>query len=61
MTSPEGEKNVAGKGEGKGNPLDVSPANQEVSKPRGEQEGGAQSGGGEGGRSGFGSGKKGGS
>lgn len=28
----------------KGNPLDVSPANPEVSKQRGPQEGGAQSG-----------------
>lgn len=62
VTSPEGEKDLAGKGKGKGNPLDVSPANQEVSKQRGEQEGGAQSGGGDGEtRSGFGSGKKNGS
>ncbi|KAF7891811.1 hypothetical protein EAF00_008113 [Botryotinia globosa] len=41
ITSPESEKSEAGKG-GDGNPLDVSPANQEVSKPRGEQEGGAE-------------------
>ncbi|KAF7941917.1 uncharacterized protein EAE97_006754 [Botrytis byssoidea] len=41
ITSPESEKSEAGKGGG-GNPLDVSPANQEVSKPRGEQEGGAE-------------------
>ncbi len=60
VTSPEGEKDAAGKGKG-GNPLDVSPANREVSKPRGEQEGGAESSGGNGKRSGFGSGEKGGS
>lgn len=41
ITSPESEKSEAGKG-GDGNPLDVSPANQEVSQPRGEQEGGAE-------------------
>jgi len=45
-TRPEEELKTAGKGKGgeeaEGNPLDVSPANQEVSKPRGEQEGGAE-------------------
>ncbi|KAF2472511.1 uncharacterized protein BDR25DRAFT_161451, partial [Lindgomyces ingoldianus] len=40
-TSPEHEKSTAGK-EGDGNPLEVSPANPEVSKPRGDTEGGAQ-------------------
>ncbi|KUJ23088.1 uncharacterized protein LY89DRAFT_776899, partial [Mollisia scopiformis] len=40
-TDPKQEKKVAGEGED-GNPLEVSPANPEVSKPRGEQEGGAQ-------------------
>lgn len=51
-----------------GNPLDVSPANQEVSKQRGQTEGGAENSGkdgkstesGSGGQSGFGSGPKGG-
>jgi len=42
-TDPNAEKNVAGEGTGEdGNPLEVSPANPEVSKPRGEQEGGAE-------------------
>jgi len=40
-TDPKTEKNVAGEGQD-GNPLEVSPANPEVSKPRGEQEGGAE-------------------
>jgi len=44
-TDPEKEKKVAGEGEGAGNPLEVSPANPEVSKPRGETEGGAEHGG----------------
>ncbi|CAG8983928.1 hypothetical protein HYALB_00006895 [Hymenoscyphus albidus] len=43
-TKPETERKIAGeskgdkKDEGKGNPLDVSPANREVSQQRGEQE-----------------------
>jgi len=42
-TSPESEHSKAGEGnEESGNPLDVSPANQEISKPRGETEGGAE-------------------
>lgn len=41
ITDPKQELKEAGKGED-GNPLDVSPANPEVSKPRGKQEGGAQ-------------------
>ncbi|CZR51958.1 uncharacterized protein PAC_01835 [Phialocephala subalpina] len=41
-TDPQKEKKVAGEGEGSGNPLEVSPANPEVSKPRGETEGGAE-------------------
>ncbi|KAF2193972.1 hypothetical protein K469DRAFT_709451 [Zopfia rhizophila CBS 207.26] len=40
-TRPDQEKKTAGK-KGDGNPLEVSPGNQEVSKPRGDQEGGAQ-------------------
>merc|ERR1711900_76662 len=44
-TDPQKEKDIAGKGnEGSGNPLDVSPANPEVSKQRGETEGGAEKG-----------------
>ncbi|KAE8453439.1 hypothetical protein EG329_010300 [Mollisiaceae sp. DMI_Dod_QoI] len=39
-TDPGKEKDIAGEGEPE-NPLEVSPANPEVSKPRGEQEGGA--------------------
>jgi len=31
-TSPEKEKNVAGEGEGQGNPLEFSPANKDISK-----------------------------
>jgi len=41
-TDPDKEKKIAGEGEGSGNPLEVSPANPEVSKPRGETEGGAE-------------------
>jgi len=42
-TKPETEKDVAGQGQGKaGNPLEVSPANPEVSKQKGETEGGAE-------------------
>ncbi|PSN75555.1 hypothetical protein BS50DRAFT_568182 [Corynespora cassiicola Philippines] len=40
-TSPEEERDTAER-ESNGNPLDVSPGNPEISKPRGEQEGGAQ-------------------
>ncbi|KAF8864827.1 hypothetical protein BDZ45DRAFT_494450 [Acephala macrosclerotiorum] len=40
-TDPQKEKKVAGEEEGSGNPLDVSPANPEVSKPR-ETEGRAE-------------------
>ncbi|KAL2069664.1 hypothetical protein VTL71DRAFT_14343, partial [Oculimacula yallundae] len=44
-TDPEQERKIAGKGtEGSGNPLDVSPANPEVSKQRGQTEGGAEKG-----------------
>ncbi|KAL6714351.1 hypothetical protein ACLMJK_007774 [Lecanora helva] len=46
ITDPQHQKEVAGKGtEGTdtNNPLDVSPANPEVSKQRGETEGGAES------------------
>ncbi|KAL1297793.1 hypothetical protein AAFC00_006328 [Neodothiora populina] len=44
ITSPEAEHDSAGQ-EAKqdSNPLNVSPANQEVSKPRGSTEGGSQS------------------
>jgi len=45
-TDPQKEKKIAGEGEGSGNPLEVSPANPEVSKPRGETEGGAENSGG---------------
>jgi len=42
-TSPEDEKKTADKESGDDpNPLDVSPANADVSKPRGSTEGGAQ-------------------
>jgi len=41
-TDPSKEKKIAGEGEGSGNPLEVSPANTKVSKPRGETEGGAE-------------------
>lgn len=69
ITKPEQEKKVAGKdGNSKGtveggNPLEVSPANQEISKPRGQQEGGAEKSAEplEKRKSGFGEGKKGGS
>ncbi|PVH98888.1 hypothetical protein DM02DRAFT_615468 [Periconia macrospinosa] len=40
-TSPEGEQQQAEK-DGSGNPLKVSPGNDKVSKPRADQEGGAQ-------------------
>ena len=44
QTDPGAEKQTAGEGTGSGgNPLDVSPANQDISKPRGDQEGGAES------------------
>ncbi|KAH6700622.1 hypothetical protein BKA61DRAFT_620868 [Leptodontidium sp. MPI-SDFR-AT-0119] len=44
-TDPQEEKKIAGKGnENSGNPLDISPANPEVSKQRGETEGGAEKG-----------------
>ncbi|RFU35104.1 hypothetical protein B7463_g1204, partial [Scytalidium lignicola] len=44
-TDPEIEKVIAGVGNEKdGNPLEVSPANPEVSKQRDEKEGGAQKG-----------------
>ncbi len=39
-TSPEKEKEIAGQGKGAGNPLEVSPANPEVSKQKGEEMGG---------------------
>ncbi|KAF6228020.1 hypothetical protein HO133_007748 [Letharia lupina] len=46
ITDPQEQKDKAGEGTGKGtdtnNPLDVSPANPEVSKQRGETEGGAE-------------------
>lgn len=43
ITDPKKEETVAGEGQGSGNPLDVSPANPEVSKQgRGEAEGGAE-------------------
>jgi len=43
VTDPGKEKDVAGAGNEKsGNPLNVSPANQEVSKPRSGTEGGAE-------------------
>ncbi|CAF9937411.1 MAG: hypothetical protein ALECFALPRED_007242 [Alectoria fallacina] len=46
ITDPQQEKDKAGEGTGDGsdtnNPLDVSPANPEVSKQRGETEGGAE-------------------
>lgn len=44
-TSPEGQKESAKReagGDDKKNPLDVSPGNKEVSKPRKDDEGGAQ-------------------
>ncbi|PBP20968.1 hypothetical protein BUE80_DR008221 [Diplocarpon rosae] len=44
-TDPQEERKIAGEGnEESGNPLDVSPANPEVSKQRGQQEGGAEKG-----------------
>ncbi|MCJ1380127.1 hypothetical protein MMC17_003230 [Xylographa soralifera] len=44
-TEPMEQKEEAGKGKGdSSNPLEVSPANPEVSKQRPEQEGGAESG-----------------
>ncbi|PVH84183.1 hypothetical protein DL98DRAFT_512589 [Cadophora sp. DSE1049] len=44
-TDPQKEKNIAGEGnEDSGNPLDVSPANPEVSKQRDQTEGGAEKG-----------------
>ncbi|MCJ1291279.1 hypothetical protein MMC34_002822 [Xylographa carneopallida] len=44
-TDPMEQKEEAGKGKGDGsNPLEVSPANPEVSKQRPEQEGGAEKG-----------------
>ncbi|KAI9751644.1 MAG: hypothetical protein M4579_005969 [Chaenotheca gracillima] len=43
MTDPQEMKAKAGEGEGDGpNPLDVSPANPDVSKPRKSTEGGAE-------------------
>lgn len=46
ITDPQEQKDKAGEGTGEGtdtnNPLDVSPANPEVSKQRGETEGGAE-------------------
>ncbi|CZS92801.1 uncharacterized protein RAG0_03305 [Rhynchosporium agropyri] len=42
-TDPAEEKKIAGEGN-EGNPLEVSPANPEVSKQRGETEGGAEKG-----------------
>jgi len=58
ITSPETEKKVAGKGN-EGNPLDASPANKDISKQSGGQDGGAEnSGGGSGKQSGFGSPQK---
>ncbi|TVY21885.1 hypothetical protein LARI1_G000292 [Lachnellula arida] len=58
ITSPEEERKVAGKGN-KGNPLEASPANKDISKQRNEQDGGAEnSGGGSGKQSGFGSPQK---
>jgi hypothetical protein len=42
-TRPEEETAAAGEG-GEGNPLDVSPGNEKVSRPRGSEEGGAQKG-----------------
>lgn len=46
ITDPQEQKDKAGEGTGGGtdtnNPLDVSPANPEVSKQRGETEGGAE-------------------
>lgn len=41
-TSPREEKKKAGQGN-EGNPLEVSPANPEISKPSSETEGGAES------------------
>ncbi|KZF21096.1 hypothetical protein L228DRAFT_284168 [Xylona heveae TC161] len=41
-TSPETEKGTAGSEANDSNPLEVSPANQEVSKPRGSTEGGPE-------------------
>jgi len=49
---------MLGMTQGSGNPLDVSPANPEVSKQRGTTEGGSENAGGEGMRSGSGSPKK---
>jgi len=59
-TDPQTEKDTAGEGnEESGNPLDVSPANPEVSKPRDRQEGGAEKAAGGKKQSGGGSPKKG--
>ncbi|KAL3422003.1 hypothetical protein PVAG01_06159 [Phlyctema vagabunda] len=45
ITDPNAEKNKAGQGGGAGNPLDVSPANPDVSKQGGkEAEGGVEKG-----------------
>ncbi|KAI9847512.1 MAG: hypothetical protein M1837_002413 [Sclerophora amabilis] len=45
LTAPESQKERAGEGDEPGaNPLDVSPANPEVSKTRGDKEGGAENG-----------------
>ena len=57
-TDPEQEKKVAGEGQGEGNPLDVSPANPDVSQQRGKTEGGAENSGNERRSSGGGSPKK---
>ncbi|KAG4032845.1 hypothetical protein MFRU_006g03070 [Monilinia fructicola] len=57
-TRPEAERAQAGRGRGAGaNPLEVSPANGEVSRGT-SGEGGAEGGGGEGKGSGFGRGEK---
>jgi len=58
-TEPEQQHDTAGKGI-EGNPLDVSPANQEVSKPKGQEMSGTEQGAGDGKqRSGAGSPEKG--
>jgi len=57
-TDPQKEKNIAGKGGESGNPLEVSPANPEISEPKGETEGAEKSAGGKS-QSGAGSPKKG--
>jgi len=59
-TDPQTEKDKAGEGnEQSGNPLEVSAANPEVSKPRGTEEGGAEKASGGKKQSGGGSPKKG--